>query len=512
MRLLLYVVLASFVWFVIVMERSAAESSRHARDELQRNNEALRERERELAETRRLAHIGHWEHDLVTDRLTFSEETGRIIGRTGGGGFCQADLQAVIHPDDRHLESQALADALRGGQSYDVEYRIIRPDGEVRFVHVWDKIIRDKSGRPLRIFGTVQDVTERRRAEEQLRRAEGQARRILDTIPQQIWSGPADGTLDYCNEQWRAYTGLSLEEIQGQGWQRMLHPDDKEGVLNAWRESVANGTPYEKEERHRRADEVYRWFLSRGIPLRGAGGRVERWYGTNTDIEDRKCAEQALRDSAGRLQQLSRRLLRVQEEERRHLARELHDEVGQLLTGLLLLLPDGDLPRDAAKARLAEARGVIDGLLERVRTLSFDLRPAALDQLGLVPALLTLFERCAHQTGVVVDFKHQGVERRFQPEVETAAYRVVQEALTNAARHAGVTAATVRAWATADLLGVQVEDRGRGFDPEAAPRSGGLDGMRERVALLGGELSIESRPADGTQITAEFPLRQQGEG
>jgi signal transduction histidine kinase len=201
----------------------------------------------------------------------------------------------------------------------------------------------------------------------------------------------------------------------------------------------------------------------------------------------------------------------VQEAERCHLAWELHDEVGQLLTGLRLLLkPDGAEPADAINTRLEQGRALVDELLQRVRTLSFDLRPAALDELGLVPALLALFERYTEQTGVVVEFKHQGVEQRFTAEVETTAYRVVQEALTNVARHAGVAGVTVRVWLTAGALNLQLEDRGRGFDPEAAlaaPKSSGLVGMRERVLLLNGHLTIESQPGAGTQITAELPLQ-----
>jgi len=217
---------------------------------------------------------------------------------------------------------------------------------------------------------------------------------------------------------------------------------------------------------------------------------------------------------ADRLQAMSRRLVEVQEEERRHLARELHDEIGQLLTCLgLLLKPDGDPTTGTAKARARaeQARGIVDELLERVRWLSFDLRPAVLDQFGLLPALLALFERYTAQTEVLVNFKHKGVEQRFTPAVETTAYRIVQEALTNVARHASVAGVTVRVWAIADLLNVQIEDRGRGFDTETdlrAPRSSGLAGMQERALLLGGHLTVESYPGKGTQIMATLPLSQ----
>jgi PAS domain S-box-containing protein len=139
------------------------------------------------------------------------------------------------------------------------------------------------------------EIVERERAEAGVRQSEDRLRLVIDTIPHQIWSGPPDGSLDFCNAQWLSYMGFTQEEAQGEGWRRMLHPDDRERVLIAWAESVAQGTPYEQEERHRAAHGQYRWFLSRGVPLRDSEGRIVRWYGTNTDIEDRKQAEYRLR-------------------------------------------------------------------------------------------------------------------------------------------------------------------------------------------------------------------------
>ncbi len=210
------------------------------------------------------------------------------------------------------------------------------------------------------------------------------------------------------------------------------------------------------------------------------------------------------------MRELSIRLMDVQENERAHLARELHDEIGQLLTGLRLLLGrNGDSRGDARDLRTEQARTIVDDLLARVQGLSFDLRPAALDQLGLVPALLGLFERYTAQTGLLVQFKHQGAGTRFPSRVETGAYRIVQEALTNTARYAGVSHVTVRLWTKANNLNLQIEDRGCGFDPEVvlkAPRSSGLIGMQERITRIGGRVTIESSPGNGTAIVAELPL------
>jgi signal transduction histidine kinase len=238
------------------------------------------------------------------------------------------------------------------------------------------------------------------------------------------------------------------------------------------------------------------------MPVLGPGGKVSV-YVLHRDITERKAAEIAL-------EALPLRLMEAQESERRHLARELHDETGQLLTGLNLLLPSGgDLPREELNGRLEQARGVVDELLSRVRSLSFDLRPADLDQLGLLPALLGLFERVSAQTGVQINFKHQGIEQRFPSQIETGIYRIVQEGLTNAARHSGVSLVTVRIWVEMERLKLQIEDRGCGFHPEIvmkATRSIGLTGMRERTFLLGGSLSVESSPGGGTTIVAELPL------
>ena len=204
----------------------------------------------------------------------------------------------------------------------------------------------------------------------------------------------------------------------------------------------------------------------------------------------------------------------MQETERRHLARELHDEIGQYLTGVSFVLDELQrLPLNSARPLLGEAHKLVDDLITRVRDLSLDLRPAMLDDLGLLPALLWLFERFSKQTNVEIEFRHSGLDRRFQHEVETAAYRIVQEALTNVARHAGVSKARVHVSADHRLLSVMIADHGKGFDPDAvlgAGATGGFLGMRERASFAGGRLSVESGVGTGTRVRAEFKLTGSG--
>jgi PAS domain S-box-containing protein len=219
---------------------------------------------------------------------------------------------------------------------------------------------------------------------------------------------------------------------------------------------------------------------------------------------------QTVSEHRQRLQALSAGLVEAQEVERRHIARELHDEVGQLLTGLQLTLAVTSRGLSGpARAGLDEAQKLVWQLMDRAQELSLDLRPPMLDDLGLIPALLWHFEHYTQQTGVRVRFEHSSASRRFAPEVETTAYRIIQAGLTNVARHAGVREVNVRVWSEGDRLSVQIEDAGAGFDVDAALARGlarGLSGMQERAALVGGQLVIESAPGSGTQITAELPV------
>jgi signal transduction histidine kinase len=210
---------------------------------------------------------------------------------------------------------------------------------------------------------------------------------------------------------------------------------------------------------------------------------------------------------------LPQQLVAAQEAERRRIARELHDEVGQALTGLKFVLEAvPQLPDQKVGTHLRAAQDTINDLMTRIHNLSLDLRPAMLDDLGLLPALLWHFERYTARTGVQVAFRHTGLERRLPPTVEIAAYRMVQEALTNVARHSGAREAVVRVWADKRTLCAQIEDRGQGFDPRGlgvAGVAGGLAGMRERAMLLKGDLTVESSPEGGTKLTAEFPLDEE---
>ncbi len=211
-----------------------------------------------------------------------------------------------------------------------------------------------------------------------------------------------------------------------------------------------------------------------------------------------------------RLQHLSHRLVEVQEAERRHIARELHDEVGQLLTGLKLTLEMSHrLPPAEIKASLNEPQTLVNELIKQVRELSLELRPAMLDDLGLLPTLQWHFERYTAKTKIRVNMNSRGLNGQLSSPIETAAYRIIQEALTNVARHTNVREADIDIWLENKNLYIQVKDKGNGFDIKIAQtigKSSGLSGMQERAVLLGGSLTIETVPGNGTCVTARLPL------
>jgi signal transduction histidine kinase len=232
---------------------------------------------------------------------------------------------------------------------------------------------------------------------------------------------------------------------------------------------------------------------------------ADRTRDLQAQIAVREAAERRAEDNAARLQALSTRLLRVQEDERHAIARELHDQVGQLLTGLRFQL-------EAARSQptaLADALSVTDDLLKTVREMTLQLRPRMLDDFGLRPALEWHVNRFRHQTNINVELDIALPEGRLSSVLETTVYRITQEALTNVARHAGAPSAIVTVTADDQSLHVEISDRGRGFDTVAAlakHNSIGLAGLAERVHLAGGTLELFSRIGQGTRIHAEFPM------
>jgi len=367
-----------------------------------------------------------------------------------------------IHPDDKERWSIEAAKMFLTGEPLKSVYKVVARDGHVIWFHCEAKMVRTDDGRPWFIHGVGFDVTELKQAEAALLKAH-------DELELRVQ--------ERTTELARANIELQLE--------------------------IAERERAEADLRRAR-DDLERRVRERTREL----GRANKdlW----NEIAERRRAEDSLRDYSERLKVLSRRLMDVHEIERRYIARELHDEIGQTLTGLKLTLAMCSRPDwKPGSESFVQAQMLVDQLIARARKLSLDLRPGMLDDLGLLPALLWHFEQYTAQTNIKVHFSSSGLDGRLPSEVETAAYRIIQEALTNIARHSGAAEASVQAWSDGQFLTLEVEDKGRGFDPKvvlAARDSSGLEGMRERATLLGGRLSVDSEPGAGARLTAQLRI------
>jgi PAS domain S-box-containing protein len=282
-------------------------------DQRKQAEEKLRRSEADLLEAQRLTHTGSWKHDLSSGKVTVSPETHRIFRSSPDEDTSSTEFWfGRIHPEDRQRVSELFEKCEIEKSDYEAHYRLLLPDGSVRHQHAIGRPFCNKSRDLVEFAGTAMDVTEQvearialQKAFNEIEKSEDQLRAIISAIPTLAWSTGPDGSADFLNERWLEYTGLTTEQAKGWGWGAAIHPDDAKGLVDYWQSSLASGTPAEAEARMRRFDGAYRWFLFRASPLRDESGSIAKWYGTNTDIDDRKRAEEALLERELNLRQIT---------------------------------------------------------------------------------------------------------------------------------------------------------------------------------------------------------------
>ena len=349
---------------------------------------------------------------------------------------------------------------------------------------------------------------------------------IVHTAPDIIFSRQPDGSRDYLSYRFYEYTGAPSDSAVGSGWLEYLHPDDKEQSLAHWLQCVQSGEVYESEYRLRGADSQYRWFRARAVPLRDAQGKILKWYGTCSDIHDRKMLEESIRENAVELERLvnarttelrrlSSRLMTMQDEERRRIAREIHDGLGQELAAAKMIM-DGILAKDSSPAMRkasGDASQLVDRAIQQVRTISHLLHPPLLDEVGLVSALRWFLDGLSERSGIDIRLEVVPAELgRLKPEIETAIFRIIQEAVTNIFRHSGARNSSVSLVETNGSIVVTVRDDGKGFEEQVIQLSPdslgiGIGGMRQRVTELGGSLRL-ANAHPGTIVEVVIPARR----
>ncbi len=381
-----------------------------------------------------------------------------------------------------------------------------------------------------RVVERTQELELKAVALEQLNRDLAQRNQELDAIvhtaPDIIFSRKSDGSRDYISSRFYEYTGAALDSAVGLGWLEYMHADDRERSLQHWYRCVESGEPYESEYRLRGADGQYRWFRARAVPLREPDGKILKWYGTCSDIHDSKLLEQSIRDSASELERmvdirtvelrrLSSRLMTLQDEERRRIAREIHDGLGQELAAAKMIL-DGIMAKDSSpriKQSANDTSELIDRAIKQVRTISHLLHPPLLDEVGLVSALRWYLEGLSERSGIDVQLHVEPPDlARLKPDLETAIFRIIQEALTNMFRHSGARNGSVTVNQGDGHVVVTVRDDGKGIEDQVIqlrPDSVGvgIGGMRQRVAELGGRLRL-ANANPGTIVEVVIPSRR----
>jgi PAS domain S-box-containing protein len=422
----------------------------------------------------------------------------------------------LLHPEDAPVAIERLRAILAGDPPQRREYRIRRRDGS-HAVGEFMLAPEIKDGKSTGIFGIGRDVTERKRAEEQLDRF---FNRSLDL---HCLAG-FDGFLKRVNAAWTATLGYTSEELRAQPYLALVYPDDRP-ILQQELERLQQGTDAVAFElRCVCKDGTIKWTLWNATPLL----HQQLIIATGRDITKRKRAETAMQQSEDHyrelfhqayqmqehLRQLSNRILAIQEQERARISRDLHDEVGQALTAINVnlavlkkTLPANDT---TAAARIADTQGLLEQTMETVHRFSRELRPAMLDDLGLLPALRSYVKVFTERTGIAVklDAAHAEEIERLDADRKTVIYRVVQEGLNNIAKHAKAQRVDIAAHAVSDTVRLEIRDDGQGFKTADKPvKRLGLLGLEERVRLVNGEFAVASEPGRGTVLRAAIPFK-----
>lgn len=357
-----------------------------------------------------------------------------------------------------------------------------------------------------------EDITEQRRAQSALRVSQERFHAFMDNIPGLAWMKDDNFRYIYTNRALQRFSGKTPGQLSNIDDFDLFAADTAAALRRNDEQALASDATLEVVETLQDANGQAHTLMVLKFPMRDASN--SRFLcGVGIDISERRRMEEALQAANRQLQALSGRVIEIQESERRYVARELHDEIGQALTAVkinlqFLLRQQADRPL----ASLESCIEIVDGALEQVRSMSLDLRPSQLDDLGLVAALRWYLDRQARMAGVTVGFNADTLSHRLDTAIETACFRIAQEAVTNALRHARAQCVWVELRLQEHELLLLIRDNGGGFNVAAARgeaasgRSLGLLSMEERAGLAGGRLEIVSAPGNGTQICARFAL------
>jgi len=477
----------------------------------------VRASEERLRLAHQAARIGTFERNVRTGVVTWTPEMESMYGLPlGSFGKTQAAFENLIHPDDRARVIGLVDSALKTGQPTAGEWRVAWPDGSIHWIAGRWQVFMNASGEPQRVVGANIDVTERKRTEEALlalnRALKAQAEllqsreELLRIFVKNVPAGVAmlDRDLRYLQVSDRWCTDYSLDSSQVLGRAHYeLFPDVPQRWKEMHRRALEGETLRAEEDRWDRDSGTTMWVRWEIRPWRTASGIVGGILIFTEDITHRKQMEEAISG-------MSRRLIHSQEQERARIGRELHDDINQRLAMLSLELEQLQGNPSEVQTRVQDLRNRTTEISNDVQALSHELHSSKLEYLGVVAGIKSWCKEFGQRQRMEIDFRHE-VSSALQLEVGLCLFRVLQEALHNAAKYSGVKRIEVHLTEHSNEVHLMVNDQGRGFDIETARqgRGLGLANMQERVKLLNGAISIESKPSGGTSIRVKIPLRSE---
>ena len=442
-----------------------------------------------------------WDFDIKSGRDVWFGELQTIFGIASDSYVTtREDFIRYVHPDDRTRVSEAIADARQNRKLYAAEFRIVKPDGTVRWLAARGKFYYARNGNPERMLGVSLDITERRLAEEKLREYE----KAIEGSEEMIAVVDREYRYLIANRKFLSQGSMTKEQVVGHLVPEVLNKGVFEAIVKEKLDECFRGKVVRYEMRYTYPTLGERDLLISNFPIEGPGG-VDRAACILQDITERKRAEEAVSC-------MNRRVIEAEERERNRIAKDLHEGVGQRL--VLLAIGIDQLKNDHPN-RTAEVLDRMDAVWRQTLEILTDVKASAhelysprLEYLGVAAVMRIFCEEFGERKKVEIDFRSRSLPILVQPEVSICLFRVLQEALHNGVQHSGVEKFRVQLWAD-DEIHLTVSDSGTGFDLEAARRGRGLGliRMEQRLRLVNGAFSVDSRSEKGTTVQASVPLR-----
>lgn len=357
------------------------------------------------------------------------------------------------------------------------------------------------------------DISNHKEAETRLQESELRFKTLSSTAPVGIFETDAHGLTSYVNETWLQYSGMQFEEALGDGWLDAVHREDREWLAKGWHSKTEAHAESVSEYRIVHKNGKQRWVNGKAVPVFNADAAVKGYIGIILDVTERKNAEIRLEESSKQLRELSRHLQQVREDERTRIAREIHDELGQQLTGLKMdiawLMKKAGMNDPDIKNKFVDTLSLVDDTVRSIRRIATELRPSVIDDLGLNAALEWQVAEFVKRMDSEIKYENSFDDTNINPDISIGIFRILQESLTNIAKHSGAKNIKIDIRQIDDTLQLIVEDDGIGFDTSAKKDqlTFGLIGIKERTSMLHGECTVFSKPATGTKIEVIIPLK-----